>query len=72
MKLYGKEIDFKISRLKDAARFEQALKHMEETEEALKKEKKLSSILGRLVQMFADFFREATGEDVLAGVRRRG
>ena len=67
MQIRGKEVDFKISRLEDAARMEQALEHMEETEQKIQAEKtgKLTTILRLTLDMFRDFFKEATGEDIL-------
>lgn len=70
MQINGKEIDFKISRLKDAAAFEMALRAMEKREKELKLKvgKKGSSALPLfkgMIDMMRQFFVEATGIDVL-------
>lgn len=67
MQIYGKEVDFKISRLKDAGNMELALRHMAETEKQVKKGAKLSETLNLMIQMLRTFFQEATGQDVLEG-----
>lgn len=72
MKINNVEIDFKISRLKDAAAMELALKNMGEREKrinALKgdKKSKVTEVIGGLLDMFCSFFVEATGTDVLHG-----
>ena len=35
MQVNGKEVDFKVSRLEDASKFELALQHMQETEKKI-------------------------------------
>lgn len=69
MKIYNKEIDFKISRLEDASRMELALQHMGVAEEQVKAREGdlLSDILRRQIKMFSDFFKDATQMDVLEG-----
>lgn len=69
MKINGIEVDFKISRLKDAAAFELALSEMGETEMKHKKEVgkvPLTEVLTKMIQMFRCFFVTATEVDVLA------
>ena len=62
------EVDFKISRLKDAAALEKALDNMavSEKEVSAKKGRRLSEVIQDTVNVFRNFFREATGVDVLA------
>ena len=67
MKIRGKDIDFKISRLEDAGKFEMALKNMEQTEEKIKEKNSLPEILKGMICMFQTFFKDATGVDVLEG-----
>ncbi len=66
MQIYGKEVDFKISRLKDAGNMELALKNMEKAEIKAKEGKTIQEILGAMIQVFRQFFIDATGQDVLA------
>lgn len=65
MTVYGKEIDFKITRLSDAGRMDKALKNMAEKEKEMQRTKELIPALTKGIRMFQDFFLEATGEDVL-------
>lgn len=65
MQIRGREVDFKISRPKDAERMNMALKHMDEVEKELKKETDIVAILTRFIKVLRDFFIEATGADVL-------
>lgn len=69
MEIREKEVDFKISRLKDAGNFELALQAMEKSEEEIKKaaknKDKLSSVIGMMLGLFRQFFIQATGVDVL-------
>ena len=65
MQVYGKEIDFKIGRLKDAAALETAITNMGEAEEQVRKETKLVKVMSRMNDMFRQFFIDATGVDVL-------
>lgn len=67
MQIYGKEIDFRISRLSDASAMDLALNHMGKTEEKIKKAKKINEVIAQSICMFRDFFRETTGQDVLEG-----
>lgn len=67
MQIYGKEIDFKISRLSDASAMNLALEHMEKAEKEIKETKGLSEVIGQSLHMFREFFRETTGQDVLEG-----
>lgn len=69
MKINGIEVDFKISRLKDATAFELALSDMEKTELQNKKETgnvPLSRMIPKVLKMFKEFFVTATGNDVLS------
>lgn len=67
MTIYGKEVDFKISRLKCAAAMEQALKKMEKTEQAIQKMQKdsLVKVMSAMISMYREFFKDTTGVDVL-------
>ena len=67
MQIRGREVDFKISRLKDVGNMDLALKHMGKTEEELKKTEKVAVYFEKYLNMFRDFFRETTGVDVLDG-----
>lgn len=68
MQINGKEIDFRISNVKHAGAMKQALDNMGDTEEKIKsmKEKDLTAVLIAMIGMFQDFFKTATGEDILA------
>lgn len=68
MQINGKEIDFRISSVKHAGAMKLALDNMSDTEEKIKsmKEKDLTSVLTAGIGMFQDFFKTATGEDILA------
>ena len=68
MQIYGREVDFKISRLKDAGNMEMALNNMARTEEKIKKNgpSQLSEVIRAGIKLFRDFFEDATGVDVLA------
>lgn len=65
MQIRGREVDFKIGRLKDAAAFEKALDKMSKTEKEVNKKGTLSEIIAAEIEMFRDFVKESTGEDVL-------
>lgn len=66
MLIYGKEVDFKISRVKDAGKFENALQEMSAKEEDIKKyHGPLSGLVEKCIGMFRDFFVKATDVDVL-------
>lgn len=66
MLVYGKEVDFKISRLKNAGDFELALNEMSEKEEEIKGYKgPMIGLIEKCINMFRDFFKKATGVDVL-------
>ena len=65
MQIRGREVDFKISRPKDAEKMNIALKHMDEVEKELKKETDIVAILTKFIKVLRDFFVEATGADVL-------
>lgn len=65
MQIRGREVDFKIGRLKDAAAFEKALDKMSKTEKEVNKKRALSEIIAAEIEMFRAFVKESTGEDVL-------
>lgn len=70
MQINNVEVDFKISRLKDAAAMELALTNMGKREKKINdmksdKNSKLTEVIGGLLDMFRNFFLEATGTDVL-------
>ena len=66
MLICGKEVDFKISRLKDAGNFEMALEEMKTKEEEIKEYKgPMTGLIEKCINMFRDFFKKATGTDVL-------
>lgn len=70
MLIYGKEIDFKISRLSNAEAMEHALNLMEKDEDKIRKLPKdagAAKVIGAGLTMFRNFFKNATGEDVLEG-----
>lgn len=68
MNIYGKEVDFKISRVEDAAKMDLALKKMKDTENKISKtEESLPEVLKRIINMFAVFFKDVTGQDILEG-----
>lgn len=70
MLIYGKEIDFKISRLSNAAALENALKLMEKDEVKLKKMPKDAGavkVISAGLTMFRNFFINVTGVDVMEG-----
>lgn len=67
MQIRGREVDFKISRLKDAGSMDLALKHMSETEKKLGNAEGITALLAEYIKMFQVFFVEATGTDVLEG-----
>lgn len=62
-----KEIDFRISRKKDVENFERALQGMKKKEEEIKAmgKERLGDVIGGLEEMFRDFFKTATGIDVV-------
>lgn len=67
MVINGKEIDFKISNKRHAAKYYDALKEMEAAETRIRKvdQKDLIAVLDAVINMFRDFFITATGVDVL-------
>lgn len=65
MQIRGREVDFKIGRLKDAAAFEKALDKMSKTEKEVNKKGALSEIIAAEIEMLRAFVKESTGEDVL-------
>lgn len=70
MLIYGKEVDFKISRLSNASAMELALEKMEKDENEIKKMPKnagVAKVIAAFITMFRNFFLNATGMDVLEG-----
>lgn len=70
MKINNVEFDFKISRLKDAGAMELALQNMGKAEKKLndlkgKKDSKLTAVIQGTIDMFRNFFIDATGTDVV-------
>ena len=65
MQIRGREVDFKIGRLKDAATMEKALDHMAESEKKINRKGKLTEVMSGTIEMFRNFVKEVTGEDVL-------
>lgn len=65
MQIRGREVDFRITRLKDAAAMEKALDHMAESEKKINRKGKLTEIMSATIEMFRNFVKESTGEDVL-------
>lgn len=67
MNINGMEIDFRIGRLKDAAAFELALDKLAASEkrDSAKKGRKLSDVIKDSIDIFRDFFKDATGADIL-------
>ena len=65
MQIRGREVDFKITRLKDAAAMEKSLDHMTESEKKINHKGKLTKIMSATIDLFRNFVKEATGEDVL-------
>lgn len=65
MQIRGREVDFRITRLKDAAAMEKALDHMAESEKKINRKRKLTEVMSATIEMFRNFVKEATGEDVL-------
>ncbi len=64
----GVEFDFRISNKTHAANFEKALQGMQKMEKeirTLQPETPASYVLGKMEQMFRNFFRQATGIDVI-------
>lgn len=65
MQIRGKEVDFRVSRLKDAAALEHAINNMGKKEEEIRKVKTLTASITKTNEMFRQFFIDATGTDVL-------
>lgn len=65
MQIRGKEVDFRVSRLKDAEALELAINNMGKKEEEIRKEKTLTAVISKTNEMFRQFFIDATGTDVL-------
>lgn len=68
MLIYGKEVDFKISRLSNAAKMDQALKKMDEDGAKIAKMgNDTVGVIAAGIDMFRSFFINATDVDVLEG-----
>ena len=72
MQIRGIEVDFRITKLKDAAAMDAALKKMACAEEKLNTDAKsgradVIKTFERYIRMMRDFFLDATGVDVLDG-----
>lgn len=67
MQIRGREVDFKIGRLRDAEALEKALDNLGVNEKKINRKGKLSEILTAEIQLFRSFIAEATGEDILEG-----
>ncbi len=67
MIINGKEVDFKISNKRHAAKYNEALKEMGTAEERIKNidQTDLVAVLDAVINMFRNFFITATGTDVL-------
>ncbi len=67
MKIYGQEVNFRITRIDDAQRYKAALDEMQKDEQKLQKLKSsdLATFLKSYIEMFRRFFVNATGVDVL-------
>ena len=65
MQIRGKEVDFRVSRLEDAAALELAINNMGKKEEEIRKEKTLTAVISKTNEMLRQFFIDATGTDVL-------
>ena len=70
MKINNVEFEFNISSLKQAGALELALDHMSEKEKKINKKKtnpksRLTEVLSDTLDMFRQFFIEATGADLL-------
>lgn len=70
MKVNNIEFDFNISSLKQASAMELALEHMGEREKKINSKKtnpkcRLTEVLADTLDMFRQFFTEATGTDIL-------
>lgn len=67
MDINGKKINFVISKKSNAKKFEQALKEMEKREASIRNNEhpELSDLLDEVLDMFKQFFIEATGVDVV-------
>ncbi len=70
MKIYGKEIDFKHTRLEDAKRFEKAVSNMSDANEKYKKTgHSMSEYIRWQIGVYRKFFIDATKTDVLKGCK---
>lgn len=67
MQIRGREVDFKVGRLKDAEALEKAIDNLGVNEKKINRKGKLSEILSEEIQLFRTFIVEATGEDILDG-----
>ena len=70
MKIHGKEIDFKHTRLEDAKRFEKAVSNMAYANEKYKKTgHSMSEYIRWQIGVYSKFFIDATKIDVLKGCK---
>lgn len=70
MKIHGKEIDFKHTRLEDAKRFEKAISNMADANEKYKKTgHSMSEYIRWQIGVYRKFFVDATKIDVLKGCK---
>lgn len=72
MQINGKDVDFRITRLKDAAAMDSALKKMGRAEKKLHEDANAGKTdvietFRRYIRLMQDFFLDATGMDVLEG-----
>lgn len=66
MKINNTEFDFKISKISDAQKLEKALKFLEKEEKDINASKSgLFETLSAVREMFVEFFKIATGCDVI-------
>ena len=77
MKINGMDINFSFTNIDDAARFEIAIKNMEENEKKVKEvveyiekgQAGLTHLMKAQMMMFKEFFKDCVGEDVLSDCR---
>ena len=65
MQIRGREVDFKVGRLKDAEALEKAIDNLGVNEKKINRIGKLSEILAEEIRLFLTFILESTGEDIL-------
>lgn len=71
MKINNVEFDFRVTNLKHASALKTALENMQksehETRKKIKADTDVSEAFGAMIDVFRQFFIDATGEDVLTG-----